>query len=61
MSVEVGRNQHKYIIGPRRVTINEILAKTGVSVEMPATDTSDTITLRGPPEALGTGKLTIEH
>jgi len=53
VSVEVGRNQHKYIIGPRRVTINEILAKTGVSVEMPATDTSDTITLRGPPEALG--------
>lgn len=56
MSVEVGKTQHKYIIGKGRITINEILSKTGVSIEMPPSDSpSETITLRGPAEALGTG------
>lgn len=54
VSVEVGKSQHKYIIGRQRSTIHEILAKTGVSVEMPPTESSsETITLRGPTEALG--------
>lgn len=54
VSVEVGKSQHKYIIGRGRSTIHEILAKTGVSVEMPSTESpSETITLRGPTEALG--------
>merc|ERR1712180_447430 len=52
--VEVKKSQHKYVIGPRGNTINEILAETGVFVEMPSnTDESDTITLRGPQEKLG--------
>jgi len=54
VSVEVKKSQHKYVIGPRGNTINEILAETGVFVEMPSSDsTSETITLRGPQEKLG--------
>nr|XP_022901402.1 vigilin [Onthophagus taurus] len=54
VSVEVAKPQHKYIIGPRGSTIAEILQKTGVSVEMPPTDSSTgTITLRGPHDKLG--------
>ena len=56
MSVEVAKSQHKYIIGPKGNSINEILADTGVFVEMPSSDsTSETITLRGPQEKLGLG------
>lgn len=48
------REQHKYIIGPKGATIAEILQHTGVSVEMPPSDsTTGTITLRGPHENLG--------
>ncbi|CAL1268500.1 unnamed protein product [Larinioides sclopetarius] len=54
VSVEVPKNQHKYIIGPRGQTIQEILQETGVSVEMPPPDVqSDTITLRGEQAKLG--------
>ncbi|KAL2733690.1 vigilin isoform X1 [Vespula squamosa] len=54
VSVEVPKSQHKYVIGPRGSTIAEILQLTGVSVEMPAPDsTTGTITLRGPQEKLG--------
>lgn len=57
VSVEVKKSQHKYVIGPKGNAINEILAETGVFVEMPASDsTSETITLRGPQEKLGLGK-----
>lgn len=56
MSVEVPKSQHKYVIGPRGSTIAEILQVTGVSVEMPASDSpTGTITLRGPQEKLGQG------
>jgi polyribonucleotide nucleotidyltransferase len=52
--VEVKKSQHRYVIGPRGNAINEILADTGVFVEMPPnTDDSETITLRGPQEKLG--------
>lgn len=52
------KSQHKYIIGPKGNSINEILEETGVFVEMPQMDnTSETITLRGPQEKLGLGKL----
>jgi len=52
--VEVKKSQHKYVIGPRGNTINEILAETGVFVEMPSSESnSETITLRGPQEKLG--------
>lgn len=54
VGVEVPRAQHKYIVGPKGSTIQEILAMTGVSVEMPASDSpNDTITLRGPQDKLG--------
>ncbi|XP_042900399.1 vigilin [Parasteatoda tepidariorum] len=54
VSVEVPKYQHKYIIGQRGQTIQEIFKETGVSVEMPATDVqSDTITLRGEQAKLG--------
>ncbi|XP_071652099.1 vigilin-like [Temnothorax longispinosus] len=54
VSVEVPKSQHKYVIGPRGSTIAEILQTTGVSVEIPASDSATgTITLRGPQEKLG--------
>ncbi|XP_066966353.1 vigilin [Macrobrachium rosenbergii] len=54
VSVEVRKSQHKYVIGPRGANITEILQQTGVSVEMPPTDSpSETITLRGLQDKLG--------
>jgi polyribonucleotide nucleotidyltransferase len=54
VSVEVKKSQHKYVIGPKGNSINEILAQTGVFVEMPSSDSvSETITLRGPQDKLG--------
>ena len=54
ISVEVKKSQHRYVIGPKGNAINEILAETGVFVEMPPNDsTSETITLRGPQAKLG--------
>jgi polyribonucleotide nucleotidyltransferase len=38
VSVEVKKSQHKYVIGPKGTTIAEILEETGVSVEMPPSD-----------------------
>ncbi|XP_017078252.1 vigilin [Drosophila eugracilis] len=61
VSVEVAKPQHRYVIGPKGSTIAEILHMTGVSVEMPPNDsTSETITLRGPPVALGNA-LTVVY
>ena len=57
VSVEVKKSQHRYVIGPKGNSINEILSETGVYVEMPSSDSpSETITLRGPQEKLGLGK-----
>ena len=54
ISVEVKKSQHRYVIGPKGNAINEILAETGVFVEMPPnTSDSETITLRGPQVKLG--------
>ncbi|EDO37476.1 predicted protein [Nematostella vectensis] len=54
VSIEVRKSQHKYIVGPRGGTIHEILELTGVSVEMPPSDSdSETITLRGEQDKLG--------
>ena len=54
MSVEVKKTQHKYVIGPRGQGLQEILAETGVSVEIPSVDSeSCTVTLRGPQDKLG--------
>lgn len=52
--MEVPKSQHRHVIGFKGNTIAEILQKTGVSVEMPPSDsTTDTITLRGPQDKLG--------
>lgn len=60
VSVEVPKAQHKYVFGSRGSTIQEILRLTGVSVEMPPSDSiTDTITLRGPQETLGTALSTV--
>ena len=54
ISVEVKKSQHRYVIGPKGNAINEILAETGVFVEMPPNSSdSETITLRGPQVKLG--------
>ncbi|GBP31692.1 Vigilin [Eumeta japonica] len=52
--VEVPKSQHKYVIGARGTTIQEILKETGVSVEMPPPDSpTGTITLHGPHHKIG--------
>ncbi|KAG7307616.1 hypothetical protein JYU34_007838 [Plutella xylostella] len=52
--VEVPKSQHKYVIGARGTTIQEILKETGVSVEMPPPDSATgTITLHGPHNKIG--------
>uniref|UniRef100_A0A8C9SZF8 Vigilin n=1 Tax=Scleropages formosus TaxID=113540 RepID=A0A8C9SZF8_SCLFO len=54
ISVEVKKSQHKYIVGPKGNTLQEIMESTGVSVEMPPLDSdSETIILRGEPDKLG--------
>lgn len=54
IAVEVKKSQHKYVIGPKGNSLQEILEKTGVSVEIPLTDSSsETVILRGEPEKLG--------
>ncbi|CAL8327176.1 unnamed protein product [Lota lota] len=54
ISVEVKKSQHKYIVGPKGTTLQEILEATGVSLEMPPLDSvSETIILRGEPDQLG--------
>uniref|UniRef100_A0A1W7R994 Vigilin n=1 Tax=Hadrurus spadix TaxID=141984 RepID=A0A1W7R994_9SCOR len=61
VSVEVKKEQHKFVIGPRGQTIQEILDQTDVSVEMPSLDSpSETVTLRGEQEKLGSA-LTLVY
>lgn len=52
--MEVKKSQHKYVIGPKGNSLQEILDRTGVSVEIPPSDSaSETVILRGEPEKLG--------
>merc|ERR1719462_545129 len=61
VSVEVKKSQHRYVIGQRGASIQEILRATGVSVEMPPLETdNETITLRGDADKLGTA-LTLVY
>jgi len=56
VSAGVIKYQQKYAIGPKGVTINEILQETGVFVQMLSSDsTSETITFRGPQEKVRLG------
>lgn len=51
---KVPKPQHRYIIGPQRKGLTEILKETGVSVEVPPEEeNSHTITLRGDQDKLG--------
>eukprot|EP00118_Oscarella_pearsei_P024630 m.306469 g.306469 ORF g.306469 m.306469 type:complete len:1252 (+) comp41271_c0_seq1:220-3975(+) len=54
VSVEVKKSQHKYVCGPRRNNLQEIMDLYDVSVEVPPIEgSSETITLRGEPDKLG--------
>ncbi|XP_020557568.1 vigilin isoform X2 [Oryzias latipes] len=54
IAVEVKKSQHKYVVGPKGNTLQEILDRTGVSVEIPPSDSSsETVILRGEPDRLG--------
>lgn len=54
VSVEVRKSQHKYIIGSKGSGLSEILESTGVSVEMPNSESSsETIMLRGDASKVG--------
>ncbi|KAM9761472.1 high density lipoprotein binding protein a isoform 2-T2 [Menidia menidia] len=54
IAVEVKKSQHKYVVGPKGNTLQEILERTGVSVEIPPSDSSsETVILRGEPDRLG--------
>lgn len=54
VTCQVPKPQHRYIIGPQRKGLAEILKETGVSVEVPPEEEDSlTITLRGDPDRLG--------
>jgi predicted PilT family ATPase len=54
VSIQVDRNQHRFVIGHQRSGLSEILRDTGVSVEVPPEEAeSKTITLRGDSAKLG--------
>lgn len=54
VAIEVKKQQHRYVIGQRGSGIQDILAASGVSVEVPPFDSdSETVTLRGEPDKLG--------
>ncbi|XP_065187615.1 vigilin-like [Sycon ciliatum] len=60
ISIQVGKSQHKYIIGPKGHTLQEILKETGVSVEMPPQDsTTETVTLRGERDHIGKALVVV--
>ena len=55
--VQVKKSKHKYVIGPKGNTINDILVQFGVIVEMPSSESdSETVTLRGPQDKLPFGE-----
>ncbi|TPX59927.1 hypothetical protein PhCBS80983_g02163 [Powellomyces hirtus] len=62
LQIPVKKRQHRFIIGPKGSTLQEILEKTGCHVELPSTtDPSDTVTIRGPDNMLSTAlQLVIE-
>ena len=54
VAIEVKKNQHRYVIGPKGSGIQDILRATGVSVEVPSSDSdNETIILRGDGDKLG--------
>ncbi|VDQ05348.1 unnamed protein product [Trichobilharzia regenti] len=53
MVLRVPRSQHRFINGQRGSGVADIMAQTGVSVELPMDDGNEEIVLRGKPEDLG--------
>ncbi|CAH8633995.1 unnamed protein product [Heterobilharzia americana] len=53
ITVKVARSQHRIIYGPRGSGVADILAQTGVSVELPMDEGNEEVVLRGKPEDLG--------
>ena len=55
VSIDVPHAQHKYIAGARGAALQQILAETGVSVELPpfADEHNSSVTLRGEPAHIG--------
>ncbi|CAH8872733.1 unnamed protein product [Trichobilharzia szidati] len=53
MVLKVARSQHRIIYGQRGSGVADIMAQTGVSVELPLDDGNEEIVLRGKPEDLG--------
>ena len=52
------KSKHKYVIGKKGETINQILVEFGVVVEMPSSESdSETVTLRGPQDKLPFGEF----
>ena len=56
------KSKHKYVIGKKGETINQILVEFGVVVEMPSSESdSETVTLRGPQDKLPFGEFFISE
>ena len=54
ITINVDRKQHRFVVGNKGKNIQDVLAATGVAVEVPPADaTSDTITLRGEQANMG--------
>ncbi|KAF9559752.1 hypothetical protein EC968_006494 [Mortierella alpina] len=53
MTINIPKRQHRFLVGPKGVHINEIHAATGCTIEIPPVDsTSDSIIVRGPESEL---------
>jgi len=60
ISVEISKMQHRFIIGPKGQTLKDILATTGVAVQLPPSNVmSETVVLLGEPEKLGSALTTV--
>ncbi|KAG0196283.1 hypothetical protein BGX28_010343 [Mortierella sp. GBA30] len=53
MTINIPKRQHRFLVGPKGVHINEIHAATGCTIEIPPVDSaSDSIIVRGPESEL---------
>ncbi|RKO93442.1 hypothetical protein BDK51DRAFT_32739 [Blyttiomyces helicus] len=53
IQIGVNKRQHRFIIGPKGATLQEILVVTGCFVELPlSSDPSESVTIRGPADQL---------
>ena len=54
IEIEISKTQHRFIIGPKGRTLQDILAETGCAVELPRPDAlSETVIIRGLPDKIG--------